>query len=72
MRSILSEKSIVVILFVLVLITFAFAQEDSKKIQATYNVSPQPNNFSSTDSPSLQTTDAPLIKAKNSQTDLLK
>ena len=31
MKTILSEKNIVVILFVMVLITFSLAQEDSKK-----------------------------------------
>ena len=33
MRRILSEKNLVVVLFVLVFITFVFAQEDSKKIE---------------------------------------
>ncbi len=36
MKSILSEKSIVAVLFVLVLITFSLAQEDSKKIEQFY------------------------------------
>jgi hypothetical protein len=31
MKAILSERNIVVVLFVMVLITFSFAQEDSKK-----------------------------------------
>jgi len=31
MKTILSERNIVVVLFVMVLVTFAFAQEDSKK-----------------------------------------
>lgn len=31
MKSILSERNIVVLLFVLVLVTFSLAQEDSKK-----------------------------------------
>lgn len=33
MKPILSEKKIVVVLFIMVLITFSLAQEDSKKIQ---------------------------------------
>lgn len=37
MRSILSERNIVVILFVLVLITFSLAQEDSKKMEQMYS-----------------------------------
>ena len=36
MRSILSEKNIVMILFVMVLITFSLAQEDSKKMEKVY------------------------------------
>jgi len=36
MKQILSEKNIVVILFVLVLITFSLAQEDSKKMEKIY------------------------------------
>lgn len=37
MRSFLSERNIVVILFVLVLVTFALAQEDSKKMEQMYS-----------------------------------
>lgn len=37
MKQILSEKNIVVILFVLVLITFSLAQEDSKKMEKMYS-----------------------------------
>ncbi len=36
MRAILSEKNLVAVLFVMVLITFAFAQEDSKKMEKAY------------------------------------
>jgi hypothetical protein len=36
MKPFLSEKNIVVVLFVLVLITFALAQEDSKKMEKAY------------------------------------
>ena len=36
MRVILSEKNLVVVLFVMVLITFALAQEDSKKMEKAY------------------------------------
>jgi hypothetical protein len=36
MRRILSEKNLVVILFVMVLITFAFAHEDTKKMEKIY------------------------------------
>jgi hypothetical protein len=37
MRSLLSERNIVVILFVMVLITFSLAQEDSKKMEQKYS-----------------------------------
>jgi hypothetical protein len=36
MKTILSEKNIVVVLFVMVLITFSLAQEDSKKMERIY------------------------------------
>ena len=36
MRAILSERNMVVILFVMVLITFSLAHEDSKKMQPIY------------------------------------
>lgn len=36
MRKILSEKNLVVVLFVLVLVFFAIAQEDAKKIEKMY------------------------------------
>ena len=37
MKPILSERNIVVVLFVLVLITFSLAQEDSKKMEQMYS-----------------------------------
>ena len=37
MKQILSENNIVVVLFVLVLITFSLAQEDSKKMEKMYS-----------------------------------
>ena len=41
MRKILSEKNIAALLFVLVILTFSFAHEDSKKRSLNYNVSAQ-------------------------------
>jgi hypothetical protein len=38
MRKILSEKNIAALLFVLVILTFSFAHEDSKKRSVNYNV----------------------------------
>lgn len=39
MRKILSEKNIASLLFILVIIAFSFAHEDSKKRSLNYNVS---------------------------------
>jgi len=36
MRKVLSERNIVVVLFVMVLVAFSFAQEDTKKIEKMY------------------------------------
>jgi hypothetical protein len=36
MKPILSEKNLVVILFIMVLVTFSLAQEDSKKMEKMY------------------------------------
>jgi len=41
MRNILSEKNIAAFLFVLVILAFSFAHEDSKKRSLNYNVSSQ-------------------------------
>jgi hypothetical protein len=41
MRKILSEKNIAALLFVLVILAFSFAHEDSKKRSLNYNVSLQ-------------------------------
>jgi hypothetical protein len=41
MRKILSEKNIAALLFVLVILAFSFAHEDSKKRSLNYNVSSQ-------------------------------
>jgi hypothetical protein len=37
MKTILSEKNLVVLLFVMVLITFSLAHEDTKKMEQLYN-----------------------------------
>jgi len=39
MRKILSEKNVAAVLFVLVIMAFSFAHEDSKKRSLNYNVS---------------------------------
>lgn len=37
MKTILSERNIVVVLFIMVFVTFSLAQEDSKKIEKMYS-----------------------------------
>ncbi len=37
MRKILSEKNLVVLLFIMVVVTFSFAQEDTKKMNSLYS-----------------------------------
>ena len=49
MKKILSEKNIAALLFVLVIVAFSFAHEDSKKRSSNYNVSA---NSSSPEKPS--------------------
>ena len=41
MKHLVSEKHLVVILFVLVIITFSFADRDSRKIDQLYSTTPQ-------------------------------
>jgi len=52
MRKILSERNIASLLFVMVLIAFSFAHEDSKKRSLNYNVS---THSVSPENPSLST-----------------
>lgn len=42
MKAILSEKNIVVVLFVIVLVTFVLAQEDSKQLEKLYSSGSNP------------------------------
>ncbi|HEV8286250.1 MAG TPA: hypothetical protein VGQ09_18205 [Chitinophagaceae bacterium] len=37
MKSLLTEKNIVIILFVMVVVTFSFAQNETKKMEQLYN-----------------------------------
>mgnify|MGYP003422834233 FL=1 len=37
MKQILSEKNLVIVLFVMVLVTFSLAQEDSRKMEKMYS-----------------------------------
>lgn len=37
MKAILSERNLVIVLFVMVLVTFSLAQEDSKKMEKMYS-----------------------------------
>ena len=62
MRPFLSEKNLVVILFVMVLITFSLAQEDSKKMEQFYL------GASSATVSRLLTADQPLLKSPETNT----
>jgi hypothetical protein len=66
MRKILSERNIASLLFVMVIIAFSFAHEDSKKRSLNYNVSTHsvlPENSSSNLSASTQEkSDVILVK----------
>ena len=66
MRKILSERNIAGLLFVMVIIAFSFAHEDSKKRSLNYNVSTHSNlleNSSSSLSASTQKkSDVILVK----------
>ena len=57
MRSILSERNMVAVLFVLVLITFSFAQADSKKMVKMYSASPTEPKVQALGQLSAKTTD---------------
>jgi hypothetical protein len=65
MRKYLSDRNLVVILFVLVLITFSFAHEDSKKLQqfSTDQSLSAENKTLTTPEKIVQI--APIISAKN-------
>jgi len=41
MKSSLSERNIVIVLFVMVLVTFSLAQEDSRKLGKQYSAGPE-------------------------------
>ena len=66
MRKILSERNIAGLLFVMVIIAFSFAHEDSKKRSSNYNVSTHsvlPENSSSSLSANTQEkSDVILVK----------
>ena len=66
MRKILSEKNIAGLLFIMVIIAFSFAHEDSKKRSLNYNVSTHsvlPENSSSSLSANTQEkSDVILVK----------
>jgi len=57
-KSVLSEKNLVVVLFVMVFITFSFAEKDTKKIEKMFNQS----NTSATISPDQTESTEAIIK----------
>lgn len=58
MRSILSERNIVVVLFVMVLVTFSLAHEDTKKMEQIYQG--MNSSTASFDTPLTKETPAPI------------
>lgn len=58
-KRILSEKNCVVLLFVLVLVTFSLAQEDTKKIESLYfNINSSATSQNNDGSPEVKTNTA--------------
>ena len=62
MRAFLSEKNLVVVLFILVLVAFSFAHEDSKKMEHIFAGAKQSLNFST---PSLSQNNQLDVDTKN-------
>ena len=62
MKSILSEINIVVVLFVMVLVTFSLAQEDSRKIEKMYSGLQAQNARFLAQQPVLPTADQTIAK----------
>lgn len=63
MKTILSERNIVVVLFVMVLVTFSLAQEDSKKIEKMYSgLQAQNARFLAQQEPVLPSADQTVVK----------
>jgi len=67
MRKILSERNIAGLLFVMVIIAFSFAHEDSKKRSLNYNVSthsvlPENSSYSSLSANTQEKSDVILAK----------
>lgn len=63
MKAILSERNIVVVLFIMVLVTFSLAQEDSKKIDKMYSgVQAQNASFLVQQDPVIPSAGVPVVK----------
>ena len=63
MKTILSERNIVVVLFIMVLVTFSLAQEDSRKIEKMYSgVQAQNARFLVQNEPVMPTAGQPPVK----------
>ena len=60
-RRMLSERNLVVVLFVMVFVIFSLAQEDTKKIEKMYK------QFTPATATSLNNNDMPEIKAKQKE-----
>lgn len=62
MKSMLSERNFAAILFVMVLIAFSFAHEDSKKRDVFYNTSTNPSPSIITSGPAAPSTNVAVLK----------
>ena len=67
MRAVLSEKNLVVVLFILVLVAFSFAHEDSKKMDLIFAGAKQSLN---SPTPLLSQNNQPDIDAKKKMVSL--
>ncbi|HVT83873.1 MAG TPA: hypothetical protein VHD35_01655 [Chitinophagaceae bacterium] len=66
MRKYLSDRNLVIVLFILVLVTFSFAHEDSKKLQQISTQQTLSADNSATDTQKKLAEDVPAVTDKNS------
>ena len=70
MRRIFSERNVVIILFLMALVIFAFAQENTRKIEKMYmsgstevsSLAPEPSPSASIEIPADQKAGVPVVK----------
>ena len=67
MRAILSERNLVVVLFIMVMVTFALAHEDSKKMEQIYVGNKSSAGSSLVSTPSKEIKKAKVVDKMNIQ-----